>query len=39
MLYNDIFVESPLEGWKVEKCEGLAIDTSGLHDNWDDLEG
>ena len=39
MLYNDIFMESPLEGWKVEKYEGLAINTSGLHDNWDELEG
>lgn len=39
-MFNDyIFGESPAGGRKQVKGDGLALETSGLTDNWDDAEG
>lgn len=39
-IFNDfIFGESPAGGRKLVKGDGLALETSGLNDNWDDAEG
>ncbi|XP_059655531.1 uncharacterized protein LOC132302637 [Cornus florida] len=39
MFCDDIFGESPAGVRKTGKADGLAIERSGLHDNWDDAEG
>ncbi|KAK1300072.1 Serine/threonine-protein kinase AFC1 [Acorus calamus] len=39
MFYDDIFGESPAGLRKLGKGDGLQIERSGLHDNWDDAEG
>lgn len=39
MFTDDIFGESPTGVRKTGKGDGLAIERSGLHDNWDDPEG
>ncbi|KAL3501697.1 hypothetical protein ACH5RR_036146 [Cinchona calisaya] len=39
MFCDDIFGDSPASVRKTGKVEGLAIERSGLHDNWDDAEG
>ncbi|BFI30106.1 serine/threonine-protein kinase PRP4 [Marchantia polymorpha subsp. ruderalis] len=39
MFCDDIFGESPAGGRRLGKGDGLALDTSGLTDNWDDAEG
>lgn len=39
MFSDDIFGESPANVRKMGKGDGLAIERSGLHDNWDDAEG
>ncbi|KAL3693732.1 hypothetical protein R1sor_007383 [Riccia sorocarpa] len=39
MFSDDIFGESPAGGRRLGKGDGLALDTSGLTDNWDDAEG
>ncbi|KAL2634241.1 hypothetical protein R1flu_005720 [Riccia fluitans] len=39
MFSDDIFGESPAGGRRLGKGDGLAMDTSGLTDNWDDAEG
>ncbi|CAI9785362.1 unnamed protein product [Fraxinus pennsylvanica] len=40
MFCDDIFGESPAGARKTGKGEGLvAVEKSGLHDNWDDSEG
>ncbi|KAM7484541.1 hypothetical protein LguiA_000550 [Lonicera macranthoides] len=39
MFRDDIFGDSPAGVRKLEKGDGLAIERSGLHDNWDDAEG
>ncbi|KAA8532722.1 hypothetical protein F0562_032755 [Nyssa sinensis] len=39
MFSDDIFGESPTGVRKPGKGDGLAIERSGLHDNWDDAEG
>ncbi|XP_073116298.1 uncharacterized protein [Elaeis guineensis] len=39
MFCDDIFGESPAGVRKLGKGNGLQIDRSGLHDNWDDAEG
>ncbi|KAL2546389.1 serine/threonine-protein kinase prpf4B-like [Forsythia ovata] len=39
MFCDDIFGESPAGVRKTGKGEGLAVEKSGLHDNWDDAEG
>ncbi|KAI3453012.1 hypothetical protein Pfo_009675 [Paulownia fortunei] len=39
MFCDDIFGESPAGVRKMGKGDGVAIETSGLHDNWDDAEG
>ncbi|XP_052199029.1 uncharacterized protein LOC127806074 [Diospyros lotus] len=36
---DDIFGDSPTGVRRTGKGEGLAIERSGLHDNWDDAEG
>ncbi|XP_058195547.1 uncharacterized protein LOC131311926 isoform X2 [Rhododendron vialii] len=36
---DDIFGESPAGVRKTGKGDGLAIERSGIHDNWDDAEG
>ncbi|PSR88263.1 Serine/threonine-protein kinase [Actinidia chinensis var. chinensis] len=36
---DDIFGESPAGVRKTGKGDGLVIERSGLHDNWDDAEG
>ncbi|KAI5074212.1 hypothetical protein GOP47_0010173 [Adiantum capillus-veneris] len=39
-VFNDyIFGDSPAGGRKQVKGDGLALETSGLTDNWDDAEG
>ncbi|MCO5587616.1 hypothetical protein L7F22_041565 [Adiantum nelumboides] len=39
-IFNDyIFGDSPAGGRKQVKGDGLALETSGLTDNWDDAEG
>ncbi|KAM7468371.1 hypothetical protein LguiB_015933 [Lonicera macranthoides] len=39
MFRDDIFGESPAGVRKSGRGDGLAIERSGLHDNWDDAEG
>jgi serine/threonine-protein kinase PRP4 len=39
MFRDDIFGESPAGVRKPGRGDGLAIERSGLHDNWDDAEG
>ncbi|CAA3006103.1 serine threonine- kinase prpf4B [Olea europaea subsp. europaea] len=39
MFCDDIFGESPAGARKTGKGEGLAVERSGLNDNWDDAEG
>ncbi|KAA8529183.1 hypothetical protein F0562_034018 [Nyssa sinensis] len=39
MFCDDIFGVSPAGVRKPGKGDGFAIETSGLHDNWDDSEG
>ncbi|XP_020090646.1 serine/threonine-protein kinase prpf4B isoform X2 [Ananas comosus] len=39
MFCDDIFGESPAGVLKTGKGDGLQIERSGLHDNWDDAEG
>nr|PNR47769.1 hypothetical protein PHYPA_012242 [Physcomitrium patens] len=39
MFCDDIFGESPAGGRRMGKGDGLAINSSGLNDNWDDPEG
>lgn len=39
MFCDDIFGESPARIRKPGRGDGLPVDTSGLHDNWDDAEG
>ncbi|KAK6921760.1 Protein kinase domain [Dillenia turbinata] len=39
MFCDDIFGESPAGVRKPGKGDGLLIERSGLHDNWDDAEG
>ncbi|KAH9314151.1 hypothetical protein KI387_022778, partial [Taxus chinensis] len=39
MFSDDIFGESPAKIRKPGRVDGLPVDTSGLHDNWDDAEG
>lgn len=39
MFCDDIFGESPARIRKSGRGDGLPVDTSGLHDNWDDAEG
>ncbi|KAI8539159.1 hypothetical protein RHMOL_Rhmol09G0159900 [Rhododendron molle] len=39
MFCDDIFGESPAGVRKIGKGDGLVIERSGLHDNWDDAEG
>ncbi|KAK6931485.1 Protein kinase domain [Dillenia turbinata] len=39
MFCDDIFGESPAGFRKTRKGDGLQIERSGLHDNWDDAEG
>ncbi|KAK1300044.1 Serine/threonine-protein kinase AFC1 [Acorus calamus] len=39
MFYDDIFGESPAGLRRLGKGDGLQIERSGLHDNWDDAEG
>ncbi|KAJ4974487.1 hypothetical protein NE237_007661 [Protea cynaroides] len=39
MFCDDIFGESPAGVRKMGKGDGLHIERSGLHDNWDDAEG
>ncbi|XP_059649397.1 uncharacterized protein LOC132295237 [Cornus florida] len=39
MFCDDIFGESPAGVRKQGKGDGIAIERSGLHDNWDDAEG
>ncbi|KAI7997895.1 hypothetical protein LOK49_LG10G00689 [Camellia lanceoleosa] len=39
MFCDDIFGESPAGVRKTGKGDGLTIERSGLHDNWDDAEG
>ncbi|PKA64882.1 Serine/threonine-protein kinase AFC3 [Apostasia shenzhenica] len=39
MFCDDIFGESPAGVRKLGKDDGLRVDRSGLHDNWDDAEG
>nr|DAD31755.1 TPA_asm: hypothetical protein HUJ06_010606 [Nelumbo nucifera] len=39
MFCDDIFGESPAGVRKPGKGDGLQIERSGLHDNWDDAEG
>nr|GMD16798.1 serine/threonine-protein kinase prpf4B [Ipomoea batatas] len=39
MFCDDIFGESPAAVHKTGKGDGLIIERSGLHDNWDDAEG
>ncbi|CAA0808997.1 Protein kinase superfamily protein [Striga hermonthica] len=39
MFSDDIFGESPAGVHKMGKGEGVAVEKSGLHDNWDDAEG
>ncbi|XP_057815623.2 uncharacterized protein LOC131029222 isoform X1 [Cryptomeria japonica] len=39
MFSDDIFGESPAKIRKPARGDGLTVDTSGLHDNWDDAEG
>ncbi|KAL7149333.1 hypothetical protein ABFS83_05G032700 [Erythranthe nasuta] len=39
MFCDDMFAASPAGVQKTGKGDGLAIETSELHDNWDDAEG
>ncbi|XP_024396480.1 uncharacterized protein [Physcomitrium patens] len=39
MFSDDIFGDSPAGGRRMGKGDGLAINASGLNDNWDDPEG
>ncbi|KAL8470602.1 hypothetical protein ACS0TY_033236 [Phlomoides rotata] len=39
MFCDDIFGESPAGVRKSGKGDGVAVEKSGLHDNWDDAEG
>ncbi|KAI4313946.1 hypothetical protein L6164_026888 [Bauhinia variegata] len=39
MFCDDIFGETPTGVRKMGKGDGLRIERSGLHDNWDDAEG
>ncbi|XP_059288452.1 uncharacterized protein LOC132041773 isoform X2 [Lycium ferocissimum] len=39
MFCDDIFGESPAGVRKKGKGDGMAVERSGLHDNWDDPEG
>ncbi|XP_004239418.1 uncharacterized protein [Solanum lycopersicum] len=39
MFCDDIFGESPAGIRKMGKGDGVAVERSGLHDNWDDPEG
>ncbi|KAH7516551.1 hypothetical protein FEM48_Zijuj10G0147000 [Ziziphus jujuba var. spinosa] len=39
MFCDDIFGETPTGVRKAGKGDGLRIERSGLHDNWDDAEG
>ncbi|GAB2280090.1 hypothetical protein Dimus_014727 [Dionaea muscipula] len=39
MFCDDIFGDSPAGIRKSGKAEGLQVESSGLHDNWDDPEG
>ncbi|PON94447.1 Serine/threonine protein kinase [Trema orientale] len=39
MLCDDIFGETPTGIRKAGKGDGVQIERSGLHDNWDDAEG
>ncbi|PIN05947.1 U4/U6-associated splicing factor PRP4 [Handroanthus impetiginosus] len=39
MFCDDIFGESPAGVRKAGKGDGIAVEKSGLHDNWDDAEG
>ncbi|XP_043697400.1 serine/threonine-protein kinase prpf4B-like isoform X2 [Telopea speciosissima] len=39
MFCDDIFGESPAGVRKMGKGDGLHIERSGLHDNWDDADG
>ncbi|XP_042482834.1 serine/threonine-protein kinase prpf4B-like isoform X2 [Macadamia integrifolia] len=39
MFCDDIFGESPAGVRKTGKGDGLHLERSGLHDNWDDAEG
>ncbi|KAG8366596.1 hypothetical protein BUALT_Bualt17G0096300 [Buddleja alternifolia] len=39
MFCDDIFGESPAGVRKTGKGDGIAVEKSGLHDNWDDAEG
>ncbi|KAJ8570134.1 hypothetical protein K7X08_006711 [Anisodus acutangulus] len=38
-MFCDIFGESPAGIRKMGKGDGVAVERSGLHDNWDDPEG
>ncbi|KAL6538942.1 hypothetical protein OROMI_025268 [Orobanche minor] len=39
MFSDDIFGESPAGVRKTGKLDGIAVEKSGFHDNWDDAEG
>ncbi|KAK6134076.1 hypothetical protein DH2020_032173 [Rehmannia glutinosa] len=39
MFCDDIFGDSPAGVRKAGKGDGVAVEKSGLHDNWDDAEG
>ncbi|KAL6571006.1 hypothetical protein OROGR_000556 [Orobanche gracilis] len=39
MFSDDIFGESPAGVREVGKLDGIAVEKSGFHDNWDDAEG
>ncbi|GAB4840275.1 hypothetical protein Ancab_021039 [Ancistrocladus abbreviatus] len=39
MFCDDIFGDSPAGVRKLGKGDGLPVESSGLHDNWDDPEG
>ncbi|XP_057528656.1 uncharacterized protein LOC130807464 [Amaranthus tricolor] len=39
MFTDDIFGDSPAGGHKMVKGDGMPVERSGLHDNWDDPEG
>ncbi|KAK1310713.1 Serine/threonine-protein kinase AFC1 [Acorus calamus] len=39
IFYDDIYGESPAGFRKLGKGDGIQIERSGLHDNWDDAEG
>jgi serine/threonine-protein kinase PRP4 len=39
MFCDDIFGESPARIWNSGRGDGSLVDTSGIHENWDDAEG